>query len=219
MDERLLKRLEDDDARAVDRLQRRRRRLVEPQLRVRLVRADDEVVALGRLRELVVELARRDRAGRVVRVVDPDERDVVVELVEIGEEAVLAPQRQRLHPGSGEERAPLVHRVRRLAERHHAPARCRAPARARRSPPSSRRSARSPRRDRRRRRSAARASRPPPRAARAAPARADTALAPAAPRRAPAGSSGRSARSDRPCRSRSRRRRPQPACAAPPRAA
>ena len=83
---------------------------------------DHEVLALRRLRELVVELARRDRAGRVVRVVDPDERDVVVELREIRQEAVLAAQRQRLHPSSGEERAALVHRVRRLAERHHAPA-------------------------------------------------------------------------------------------------
>ena len=118
----LAQRLEDDHARAVGRLECRRRRLVEPELRVRLVRADDEVVALGGLGEFVVELARRDRARRIVRVVDPDERHVVVELVESGEEAVLTPQRQRLHARSGEERAALVHRVRRLAERHDAPA-------------------------------------------------------------------------------------------------
>ena len=96
------------------------RRLVEPQLRVRLVRADDEVVALGRLGELVVELARRHRSGRVVRVVDPDERDVVVELREIRQEAVLAPQRKRLHSCPGEERAALVYGVGRLAERDDA---------------------------------------------------------------------------------------------------
>ena len=55
-----------------------------------------------------------------MRVVDPDERDVVVERVEIGQEAVLARERQRLHPGAGEERAALVHRVRGLAVRHDA---------------------------------------------------------------------------------------------------
>ena len=43
-----------------------------------------------------------------------------VERVEIGQEAVLAQQRQRAHLGAGEERAALVHRIRRLAVRDDA---------------------------------------------------------------------------------------------------
>ena len=114
--------MERDDARAIRHLQRRRRRLVEPELRVRLVGRDDEVVPLGRLRELLVELERSDGAGRVVRIVDPHERDVVVELAEIREKAVLAPQRQRPHRRAREDRAALVDRIRRLAERDDLPA-------------------------------------------------------------------------------------------------
>ena len=43
------------------------------------------------LGQLLVELERSDRAGRVVRVADPEERDLVprVERVEIGQPAVL----------------------------------------------------------------------------------------------------------------------------------
>ena len=58
-----------------------------------------------------------------MRVIDPEERDVVVQLAEIRQEAALPAERQRPHLRSGEERAALVHRIRRLAERHHAAAR------------------------------------------------------------------------------------------------
>src|SRR4029079_17593367 len=105
----LAQRLEDDRARPIDGLESRGRWLVEPELRVRLIRADEKIVTLGCLGERVVEFARRDGTGRVVRVIHPEERDVVVELREIRQEPVLAPQWQRLHPGAGEERAALVH--------------------------------------------------------------------------------------------------------------
>ena len=77
-------------------------------------------MTLGRLGELVVELARRHRSGRVVRVIDPDQRDVVVELREIRQEPVLAPQGNRLHSCPGEAGTAFVHGVGRLAERHDA---------------------------------------------------------------------------------------------------
>ena len=49
-------------------------RRVEPELAVRLVGADEEVVLVGERGELLVERERRDGRRRVVRVVDPDER-------------------------------------------------------------------------------------------------------------------------------------------------
>ena len=75
---------------AVGDLQRRDRRLVEPELRVRLVGAEQEAVLARARGELLVERERRDRAGRVVRVADPEERDLVprVERVEVGQPAV-----------------------------------------------------------------------------------------------------------------------------------
>src|SRR5207248_9237257 len=62
------------DARAVADLQRGVRRLVEPELGVRLVGRDQEVVLGGQRREALEELERGDRAGRIVRVVDPNDR-------------------------------------------------------------------------------------------------------------------------------------------------
>src|SRR5207244_2291885 len=90
--------VEDDDAVPVRDLERRGRRLVEPQLAVGLVGGDEEVVLRGQLREPLVEDEGRDGARRVVRVVDPEDRDaapgLVVERVEIREEAALLAQRQ-----------------------------------------------------------------------------------------------------------------------------
>ena len=142
----LAQRLEDDDARAVGRpgaptaAARRTRAPCTPRRS-----ATTKSWRSAALRELVVELERRDRAGRVVRVVDPDERDVVVE--------------RRRDPAGSRSRAaaaasaPARRRRARRARTPDTPARrtprrarrvVRAPARARRSPPSSRRSARSP---------------------------------------------------------------------------
>ena len=63
--------------------------------------SSEAITKSSRSRELgepLVEGERRDRARRVVRVVDPDDRaSVVVERVEIRQEAVLAQQRQRAH--------------------------------------------------------------------------------------------------------------------------
>ena len=112
----LAQRLKDDHAGAVSDLQGGHRRLVEPELRVRLVGGDHEVVPRRQLGELLVELERCHRAGWIVRIVHPDDRGVVVERAQVGEEAVLPQQRQRPHARSGKERAALVDRIRRLAE-------------------------------------------------------------------------------------------------------
>ena len=72
-------------------------------------------MSLGALSELLVERKRRDGTGRVVRVVDPDDRGVGGNRVEVGQEAVLAHERQRVHVRAGEERAALVDGIRGLA--------------------------------------------------------------------------------------------------------
>jgi hypothetical protein len=67
-------RLERDDVAPVANLKRRDRRLVEPELAVRLVGGDGEVVSGRQLRQPLVEAERGGRAGRVVRGVDPEDR-------------------------------------------------------------------------------------------------------------------------------------------------
>jgi hypothetical protein len=86
----LAQRLEDDRPRAVARLERRDRRLVEPQLGVGLVRGDVEVALRRGFREPLVEVERCKRAGRIVRIVHPDDRGVVRDPVDVGEKAVVA---------------------------------------------------------------------------------------------------------------------------------
>ena len=91
------------------------RRLVEPQLGVRLVGGEHEVEPPGELGEPLVELERRDRARRVVRVVDPEDgrplEHRLLDRVEVGEEPVLLQQRHGHRLGVGEEGAALVDRV------------------------------------------------------------------------------------------------------------
>ena len=96
-------------------LQRRGRRLVEPELGVRLVGGDDEAVLPRERRQTLVEGERRRGGGGVVRVVDPEDGQpgpgLVVDRVEVGQEAVLLAQRQRQRPRVREEGAALVDRV------------------------------------------------------------------------------------------------------------
>ena len=115
----------------------------------------------ARAGQLLVEGERRDRAGRVVRVVDPDDRGALVERASrsgrkpfsrtSGSVAPLRPRRAR----RARTRDTRARRTRRRACR--SPGR-RAPGRARRSPPSSRTSGSAPCPDRARRRTAARTS-------------------------------------------------------------
>ena len=111
----LRERVEDDDVGPVGELQRRRRRLVEPQLRVRLVGGDHEAVLTRQRREALVEGDRRGRRGRVVRVVDPEDGEprprLVVDRVEVGQEPLLLAQRQRQRSCVREEGSALVDRV------------------------------------------------------------------------------------------------------------
>ena len=96
--------------------------------------------------ELLVERERRDRAGRVVRVADPEERDLVpgVERVEIRQPAVRSSRSGTRHDlAAGEERAALVDRIAPAPGSRRAASRRARSARTRRSPPSSRASARS----------------------------------------------------------------------------
>ena len=128
-----------------DDLQRRRRRLVEPELAVRLVGRDHEVVPRGELGELLVERERCDRARRVVRIVHPDDRRALprrrVDRVELREErraraaAAASPPRRRRTGRRARTPDTPARRTRRAACRR---ADRRAPARARRSPPSTR---------------------------------------------------------------------------------
>ena len=70
---------------------------------------------VGQRREALEELERGDRAGRIVRVVDPNDRRSLPRLggnaVEIRQEGVLLEQGQIVELGAGEERAALVDRV------------------------------------------------------------------------------------------------------------
>ena len=99
----LRERVEDDDVGSIGELQRRSRRLLEPELRVGLVRGEDEAVLTRERGELLVEGERRRRAGGVVRVVDPEDGEsrprLVVDRVEVRQEAVLLQQRHRERSG------------------------------------------------------------------------------------------------------------------------
>ena len=110
--------LEDGDMRAVARLEDGVRRLVEPKLRVGLVGGQQEVVLGGERRQPLEEGKRRDRSGRIVGVVDPEQSrplpGLIADRVEIREEAVLLQQRQLLDIRAGKEGAPVVDGVARL---------------------------------------------------------------------------------------------------------
>ena len=108
-------RVEDDDVRPVGELQRRGRRLVEPELGVRLVGGDHEAVLTRERGQALVEAERRGGGGGVVRIVDPEDGEpgpgLVVDRIEVGQEALLLPQRQGQRPGVREQGAALVDRV------------------------------------------------------------------------------------------------------------
>src|SRR5262245_65705648 len=89
--------------------------LVEPELRVGLVRSEQKIV-LGRKRgQALEELERGDGAGRIVRVVDPEDRSssqgFLGDRVQVGKEAVRLEQRQLLEFRAREERAAIVDRI------------------------------------------------------------------------------------------------------------
>ena len=114
--------VEDDDVRPVGHLQSRDGRLLEPELRVRLVGADQEAVAARAFGKLVVERGGRNSTRRVVRVTDPEEGDVVpgVEGVEVREPARAFAQRNGHHRPAAEERPALVDGVSGLGNRNRA---------------------------------------------------------------------------------------------------
>jgi hypothetical protein len=117
----LAERVEGDDVPASS-FERRRRRLLEPELRVRLVRREQEVVRVRQLGQPVVEAARRGGSSRVVGVVDPDDRRLLPRLLadrrEVGEEVVLRQQRHGGDTSVREQRTALVHRVGRIGDEH-----------------------------------------------------------------------------------------------------
>jgi len=118
----LRQRVERDDVRPVVQLEDRGRRLVEPQLGVRLVRGEHEAVRAGKRGEPLEERERGDRPRRVVRRVQPDEGrplpDVVGDLVEAREEAVLLEERKLDDTGAGERRPATRDRVSGLGDDH-----------------------------------------------------------------------------------------------------
>ena len=77
----LRQRLKDDNVPTVGELHCRRRRRVEPQLGVRLVAGEIETVRAGELCRLLEKRQRRHRARRVVRVVEPQNRATLPRLV------------------------------------------------------------------------------------------------------------------------------------------
>ena len=79
IEERFESVLKHDDVGCGRDLERRDGRLGEPELGVRLVGAEQEAVLARARRELLVEGERRGRAGRVVRVAGPEERELVPE--------------------------------------------------------------------------------------------------------------------------------------------
>ena len=127
-------------------------RRVEPQLGVRLVGREQEVVLARQLGRAAQKLERRHRTGRVVRVVEPDDRGA---LATSPRGPLRDPAESRSDSCSGS-CSHLRARKRRAAVRapgspagssRRAPCRRRGrarPARGGRSPPSSRRSGRSP---------------------------------------------------------------------------
>ena len=115
----LRERVEDDHVGSVAELQRRSRRLLEPELRVGLVGGD----ARSRARARARRAARRTTSGAVahggvVRIVDPEDREprprLVVDRVEVGEESVLLTQRHGERPRVREQRAALVDGIARV---------------------------------------------------------------------------------------------------------
>ena len=109
--------LNTSDAGQVGELERRHRRLgAEVDLGVRLVGGEHEAVLARERRGPLVERERRGRAGRVVRVVEPQDRRPRCQVargdrVEVGQEAGVLAQRQLEHLLAGEQRAALVDRV------------------------------------------------------------------------------------------------------------
>ena len=75
--------------------------------------------------ESLEKVERRDRSGRVVRIVDPDNGRSVpgrgVDHVEIGQEAVLLAQRKLEDIGAGEGGSPVGHRVTRFCRDDETP--------------------------------------------------------------------------------------------------
>ena len=114
----LAQRVEDRNVSAVAHLERGVGRIGEPELRVGLVGREQEPVLAREICESLEKLERRDRSGRVVRIVDPDNGRSVpgrgVDRVEIGQEAVLLAQRKLEDIGSGEGGSPVGHRVARF---------------------------------------------------------------------------------------------------------
>src|SRR2546425_1584788 len=100
------------------------RRPVDPQLRVRLVAREQELVGARELGEPLEEVERRLRSRRIVRVVDPDDRRACPRLrpdgLEVGQEAALLEKRQLQDLGACERGAAIRHGVTRLG-RHHEP--------------------------------------------------------------------------------------------------
>ena len=182
----LAERVEDDDVAAVGELERRGRRRLEPELAVGLVGGEQEAVLAGELGEPLVELERCDRRGRVVRIVDPEDGELVP-----------AVEARRGRAGSRSPRAAAGRRPRRPRRARRArrpgtpdPGRHEAPLADDRLRQAEDRLLAAERRDdlplrvERRRRTGARPSPRSPRAAPAAPARAGSATHGRAPRRA-----------------------------------
>ncbi len=110
-----------DDVREVAELQRRGgRTVVEPDLAVGLVEREEEVVTAREVGGALEERERRDGAGRVVRVVEPQDRRAVPRVgahaVELGQE-VGSRERESPHVSSGEPGAALRDGV--AGRRHH----------------------------------------------------------------------------------------------------
>ena len=103
----LRQRVEHNNIRAVADLQRGLRRVAEPQLRVGLVGGEHEAVAPRQGGRLLVERQRGRRARRVVRVVQPQDRDAIpVDALQRRQPAVLLAQRQLEHLACRRTRAP-----------------------------------------------------------------------------------------------------------------
>jgi hypothetical protein len=102
----LRQRVEDEDVGQVGKLERRRGWLGEPELAVRLVAREDEPVLACERRESLEQGEWCNRAGRVVRRVQPDERGALPRLVRDGiqlrEEPAALEERELDHPRSGE---------------------------------------------------------------------------------------------------------------------
>ncbi len=102
----LRERVEHEDVRPIGQLERRRRRLGEPELAVRLVAREDEPVVARERRESFEQSKWRHGAGRVVRRVQPDEcrslPGLLRDAVQLREEPAPLEQGKLDHPRSGE---------------------------------------------------------------------------------------------------------------------